>query len=94
MQFILFAWSTRMETTPAAPLPFPAPARCSPPDLLALSAGKPLAWQLGWLAETAALLKPGVPVTGTPADAIAGALLLLGPARRQAITTALRAAAR
>lgn len=52
-----------------------------------------LAWQLGWLAEAADLLETGVPVIGTSAGAMAGALLLLGPERRQAITAALRAAA-
>ncbi|MGP3683246.1 patatin-like phospholipase family protein [Streptomyces sp. IBSNAI002] len=84
-----------METTPAAQPPFPVPARCSPPDLLVLGAGGPvgLAWQLGWLAETAHLLGNGVPVIGTSAGAMAGALLLLGPERRQAITAALRTAA-
>ncbi|MFE3119702.1 patatin-like phospholipase family protein [Streptomyces niveus] len=85
-----------MEITSAAQPHFPPPARCSPPDLLVLGAGGPvgLAWQLGWLAEAADLLRNGVPVIGTSAGAMSGALLLLGPERRQAITAALRTAPR
>jgi predicted acylesterase/phospholipase RssA len=82
-----------METTCAAL--HRVPARCSPPDLLLLGAGGPvgLAWQLGWLAEATDLLETGVPVIGTSAGAMAGALLFLEPERRQAVTAALRATA-
>ena len=81
-----------MEPTRA---PHRVSARRSPPDLLLLGSGGPvgLAWQLGWLAHATDLLKTGVPVIGTSAGAMAGALLLLQPERRQAVTAALRAAA-
>lgn len=84
-----------MDFTPAAQLPLPVSAQGSLPDLLVLGAGGPvgLAWQLGWLAEAADLLGTGVPVIGTSSGAMAGSLLLLDPARRQAIASALRAAA-
>ncbi|MFE5540769.1 patatin-like phospholipase family protein [Streptomyces sp. NPDC056519] len=66
------------------------------PGLLVLGAGGPvgLAWQLGWLEQAPDVLGTGVPVIGTSAGAMAGALLLLGPERRRAVADALRAAAR
>lgn len=82
------------ESEPARSHPRPG-STPQPPDVLVLGGGGPvgLAWELGWLEEAADLLGASVPVIGTSAGAMAGALLLLGPARRQAIASALRHAA-
>ncbi|MBA3489623.1 MAG: patatin-like phospholipase family protein [Longispora sp.] len=70
-------------------------SRLAPPDVLVLGGGGPigLAWQLGWLDEAAHVLGPEIPMIGTSAGAIAGALFMLGPQRRRAVMAALRAAA-